>query len=278
MLESEPDFPHVHYTIRPIKSLEDIGPAMIERGQQEGLIYDEHWSWLFDDKRSTKIKQYLPKLFAQIHDKIFINYLNLAHTAVTGEARAKYDDWNWAAVTHKTLVKGFLQQHIANYSEGEGQDRAKSALEILERLAHQDGYSVAELNTITNPQHFMSAAQTAMPEALECVEQWALSGHVGAYQLLMSCVTESPVHADLLLKWQDIMDKTPDYPIEFADQSFNNQGDLVAWLRTSQNKTLIDAYASLRPSQWLTITQLMSERAADGLAAKCRACQISTSA
>ena len=277
MLEVEEDFPHVHYTIRDIKSLEDIAPALIERSEQEGLIYDDLWQWLFDKNRHKKISKHLPTLFEQLHEKVFINHLNLANIAVTGEARASYTDWNWDAVSDKKLVKGFLQQHINDYAQGEGKDRARKARDILYRIEHQDSYTLEELNQITSASFFIEVAQTAMPDALDIVETWALLGHSGAYQLLMKTLNEFAEHGELLEKWQGIMDKVPDYPIQISDRIFNNQDDLQAWLRISNNTELLEAYPNLNTSQWLTVMQALSSRAADMLSEECRELHLASS-
>ena len=277
MLEVEDDFPHVHYTIRDIRSVEDIAPALIERSEQEGLIYDDLWQWLFDKNRHEKISKYLPTLFQQLHEKVFINYLHLANIAVTGEARSSYTDWNWDAVSDKKLVKGFLQQHIDDYAQGEDKDRARKAHDILYRIEHQDSYTREELSKITSADFFIEVAHTAMPEGLDIVENWALLGHSGAYQLLMKTLKESDQHKDLLDKWQGIMDKVPNYPIQISDSTFNNQDDLQLWLRDGNNTELLEAYPDVSISQWLTIMQALSSRAADLLSEECRKLHLASS-
>jgi len=272
ILEIEEDFPHVKYTIREIKSLEDIAPAFIERTEQEGMIYDDVWQWLFDKRRDRRISKYLPTLFKGLDGKVFINYFHLANTAVTGESRSTYEEWEWDSVGDKELVRSFLQHHIDDYSQGEDTSRAKKAVEILFRIEHQSPYSREDLLAITSADFFIEAAQTAMPGAIDIVESWALLGHSRAYELLMKTLNGSNEHVGLMEKWQGITDKLADYPIQVSDLSFNNQDDLKAWLISSSDSSelLIEAFTSVSVSQWLTVTQMLSSRAADALAEKCR--------
>lgn len=269
ILESEEDAPHIHYTIREIRCLDDIAQAIIEREKQGGLLYVEILSWIFNSARSKKLKAHWEPLLTDTHKQVSINYQHVAKLIATGDSHTQYADWKWDEVPHKALVKKLLQQHMDGCTNA---SKHQDSSEILEKLEHSGAYTEAELRRIRNPDMFMQAIKNTQFNAIDIIEEWALLGHVGAYQLLLKTLKGDAKYSTLLEKWQGIISSTPHYPILVADTLIQNKDELSDWLRHNNNPAsfLILSHEKLEVSQWLTITQSMSERAASQLAAESR--------